>query len=360
MAHFIAVGILVILTGCASNTSSVGKVDGVTSKTNQLRADMIFDLMSVLPQILEPLNTTVQVSDSESGYATEAVDLLVELGYGVQRVDADQGSHFLYVVELAGTTSSNESRWRVSIGDLELTRSYRIVSKNSKFDTSTNLVWRGDSGVLPAGPLKVAGTRQSLRLIGINVEVAPGGSVERYDLAASSVEYASLAPIDGGIPTISLITNDLVQLVVDSASAGPSFASLNNNNDFGNVFNGDPSAFTSLLDDYNRIVREFVIFPNDSKNLGRPGKLLVKKLISRFSENSDIIGITGCSNGSTKLAIGNEGLALGRANRIADELVAAGVSRDKIFDEGCWSPTAGGAPGFPNRGVVIDLWRRAG
>lgn len=360
LTQLVVLGMVVLLSACA-NTGTPKKTAKSVDVATQLRADMIADLTSVLPQILEPLNTTIQVSESESGDASEAVPRLSELGYALQRVDADQGKNFLYIIELpgAGDATNADARLRLSIGDIELTRTYRVIRKNTKIESTDNLVWRDGRAAAPVGPLKVAGTRQTLQLTGINVELASNSGDQDYAFSSGRVEFAALAPIEGGIPTISLITEELVQRVTVSTSAGPSLASLNSQGEgFGNLFNGDPSAFASILDNYNRIVREFVIFPNDSQNLGRPGKLMVKKLVSRFSENSDIIGITGCSNGPTSLDIGNEGLALGRASRIAEELVASGVSRDKVFDEGCWSPTTD-APGFPNRGVVIDLWRRA-
>jgi len=351
------IGILTLLSGCATSGGALNGNDAVEPGT-QLRADMIADLMSVLPQMLDPLNTTIQLSDSASGNAAEAVPKLVELGYGLQYVDADQGSNFLYLSDLTAGDNPNpaDAQLRLSIGSFELSRSYTTIQKNVSIDESANLAWRNGRAIVPAGPLKVAGTRQSLELTGINIELA---SAEGGEYSPGSIEYASLAPIEGGIPTISLITEDLVSRVTDAASAGPSLANLKSyDGGFSNIYT-DNSAFASILDDYNRIIREFVIFPNDSQNLGKPGKLVVKKVAARFSENSDIIGITGCSNGPTSLAIGNEGLALGRANRIAEELVSAGISRDRVFDEGCWSPTTD-APGFPNRGVVIDLYRRAG
>lgn len=351
------IGVLMLLTGCAS-TGGTGSVNDAAEPGAQLRADMIADLMSVLPQMLEPLNTTIQLSNSESGGAAEAVPKLVELGYGLQYVDADQGNNFLYLTDLSSDNNSNSdnAHLRLSIGGFELSRNYTTIQKNASIDASANLVWRNGRAIIPAGPLQVAGTRQSLQLTGINIELA---SADGDDFSPGSIEYATIAPIEGGIPTISLITEDLVSRVTVAASAGPSLASLKSSDDgFANIYN-DNSAFASILDDYNRIVREFVIFPNDSQFLGKPGKTVVKKIVARFSENSDIIGITGCSNGPTGLAIGNEGLAIGRANRIAEELVSAGISRDRVFDEGCWSPTTD-APGFPNRGVVIDLYRRAG
>lgn len=361
LANSAVFSLLIILMGCAS----VSKTPQLTSSKSDVslgRIDMVSDLLSVLPQIMEPLTTTIQISESESGEFVDAAAVLVELGYGVQRVDADQGSHFLYIAQLPNADNSGpmQTRLRISIADLELTRSYTTISNNanSNISGSVKVVWRDNKAVVPTSPLIVAGTRQSIKLSAINVELVGGGIGEKpYEFASGRVQYAALAPIEGGVPTISLITDDAVQRL--ASSAVPSPASLNSTNNLsGTVFNGDSSAFASILDDYDRIAREFVIFPHDSKNLGRPGKTIVKKLVSRYSDNSDIVGIIGCTNGPTALETENEGLALARANRIVEELIIAGVSPDKVYDEGCWSPTTD-AEGFPNRGVVLDLWRRA-
>ncbi len=361
LSYFLVLITLIFLSGCATVKKNPVTV-AVKPLDEQFRGDMVSDLLSLLPQILEPLNSTIQVSDTESGNAEAAVQRLVDLGYGIQRVDADQGSHFLYLTDLPASQGdvSGSVRLRLAIGDLEFTRSYRIIESNANID-SASLAWRGGQAVIPVGSLKVAGTRQTLLLSGINIQLAQNNVSDKVgEVAPGLVEFAALAPIDGGIPTISLITEDLVQRVADTATAGPDLASLNAGNDnFGNLFNGGPSEFRTVLDDYNRIIREFIIFPNDSQFLGKQGKRTVKKLVNRYSENSDLFGIIGCSNGPTSLAIGNEGLAMGRAQRIAEELIAAGISREKVLDEGCWSPTTD-APGFPNRGVVVDLWRRAG
>ena len=255
--------ILLFLTGCAS-VGTPRLSANKESAEQQLRGDMVADLLSVLPQILEPLNTTIQVSDTESGDADNAMSRLVELGYGLQRVNADQGNHFLYLVELPAVTaeSRSDTRLRLAVGDLEFTRSYRIMRKDKNLDRA-NLIWRGGQAVVPTGPMKVAGTRQTLVLDGIDIEIASNteGSKGEQGLVTGSVEFAALAPIDGGIPSISLITDDIVQQVAKTASAGPSLASLNAHNDnFGNLFNGGASAYASVLDNYDRVAREFVIF----------------------------------------------------------------------------------------------------
>lgn len=349
------IGLMLLTAGCATANKTGSESKG--SDAQRFYADVITDMVSVLPQIYEPLTTTIQISDSYSGNAAAAAAALSDLGYGLQRVDADQGSHFLEVNELAGSTSTN-FRMLLTIGNIELKRTYQVVNRTNDISTAANVTWHGNQAIVPVGPLAIAGTDQNVELVGINVEL--GNTQKPYNMASGSVRYTELQPIEGGIPAISLITDDLVSRVAAATAGAPSLASLRRDDgQFRNLFEGDPSHFAALEDNYNRILRETVVFPNDSQFLGLPGKLVVQKLVGRFSDNTDIVGIIGCSTGPTALEIGNEGLALGRANRIIEELVSAGVSPEKVLDEGCWSPALGDGK-LPNRGVVIDLWRRAG
>ncbi len=364
--------VVILLTGCAgTGASSLDTQDAdrlIAPAEEELRSDMVRDLMAVVPQLLEPFNTTIQFNEVKSEQVLPAVEELVKLGYGMQRVDADQGKYYLDIndVTLAGDVANRETRLRVTLGDIELTRSYRIVntreyvSNSASTNSRAQLVWRGDQTILPAGPMLLAGTRLPVKVRGFELDQTAATSENELTLAPSSVQYTSAAPIEGGVPSIALITDDLIQQVAQNSFPGVGLPDLSVDTftleNMSHVFD---EAFASLSDNYTRIRRETVIFPNDSQILGRPGKLVVKKIIGRYAENTDLVGIVGCSNGYTNLEIGNEGLALGRAKRIAEEFYAAGVSRNRVFNEGCWSPNAG-TPGFPNRGVVIDLWRRKG
>lgn len=355
-------------TGNGTGNSTPGATDSdLLTAPNELRSDMVRNLLSVVPQLLEPFNTTIQFNESESD-VIPAVEELVKLGYGMQRVDADQGKYFLDIkdVTLAGDVANKETRLRIALGDIELTRSYKIVStreivaNGSSKNPKVKLVWRGDQAILPAGPMLLAGTRLPVKVDGYELDLSADTSSNELTLTPSTAQYTSAAPIEGGIPSISLITDDLIQQVAQNSFPGVGLPDLSVDTftleNMSHVFD---EAFASLSDNYTRIRRETVIFPNDSQVLGRPGKLIVRKIIGRYSENSDIVGIVGCSNGYTNLDIGNEGLALGRAIRIAEEFYSAGIARDRVFNEGCWG-TSAGTPGFPNRGVVIDLWRRKG
>jgi len=166
----------------------------------------------------------------------------------------------------------------------------------------------------------------------------------------STIEFASADSMLENLPTISLITDDVIQGVSQRAVNGANARALNSSKlEVNNLFASDAidgyggvSAFTQIRDDYERIKGETVIFADDSLRLGPQGKQQVEAFLKEFQPNVDLIGLIGCSNGPTKLDIGNQGLALGRSQRVAEELLTLGVPRESILDEGCWSETSAG------------------
>jgi len=101
VAEFALIGTLLFMTGCAgTGNSAVSATEGgrvIAPAEVELRSDMVRNLMSVVPQLLEPFNTTIQFNEVESSDVLPAVEELVKLGYGMQRVDADQGKYFLVI-----------------------------------------------------------------------------------------------------------------------------------------------------------------------------------------------------------------------------------------------------------------------
>jgi len=100
-------------------------------------------------------------------------------------------------------------------------------------------------------------------------------------------------------------------------------------------------------------VTEILIFPNDSLRLGTPNKNIIKKLVSAYDTNSDVFSVLGCSQGSTSIDNGNQYLAVGRADRVKEELMLLGVAESNIFDEGCWG-SSHGVKDLPGKGVVLS------
>jgi len=102
-----------------------------------------------------------------------------------------------------------------------------------------------------------------------------------------------------------------------------------------------------------------IIFDNDSLDLKPKGREQITKLMKFYEPETDVFRLIGCSIGPTKIDGGNELLALGRSERVAKELVDRQVQLESIFDEGCWSPTAGETDKvYPPRAVVVELQRK--
>jgi len=321
------------IPGAASSTSATG--EAVTANAADLV--MIDDLMSALTQVYPPVSTTIQISRTvENALYTAVVSTLANRGYGVQQVTVDQGRHLLSVEStgLQTATNVNAKRLRIGVGLMSISRNYRIDDNDV---------------VLPASGFQVIGSRAR-----IDSAKTMLGAEEGTDNALATTQYSGKA-LDTTLPTIALITPQVVEGVVESTVGGTNSTSVNSSQiEVNNLFNSE-SNFQSILDSYDKQVRRVIIFPNDSMVLGDENKLLIRGFLDDYIEGDDVVSVIGCSNGATDLAIGNVGLALGRAARVTDELTALGVPRDKIYDEGCWANSH--TEDYPGRGVVMELWR---
>ena len=320
-----------VLMGLVSGCNSLG--DTTTNDTVNASNSMLEDVLSVMPQLIEPRTNSIQFGPNADELDIIAASNLAKAGYGIQRVSADQGINFFIADQFKN--DDGVTTMRVSIGELEVTRLYTIQ--------------KGE--VVPIGPFELAGTRATVDLTKSKLAARSNSAI------VNNIEYTAIAPIDGGIPTISLLSEDIIKNVVNQATSGPSRTSVNSTKlEVNNRFYDNDGTFASLINNRERVAREIIIFPNDSMRLGTEGKRRINKLLSQFSEANDLINVIGCSNGPTNLAIGNEGLALGRASRITQELLTLGVPNRSILDDACWSPNSA-LESFPSRGVLVVLMR---
>ncbi len=327
-------GIMVLLSACAFP----GPAKPVGDDTPNLEAAnpiVASDLLSIFTQITIPFSTTIQVSSlDENSMVKAAVKGLVDQGYGIQRVTTDQGANLLRVIRTQPTDDKSMYRYTLKVGNVVVSRLYDISNR----------------GALPASVFEISGSL-------IAADIDDSHFTENYNPQFKAVTYTSISTESERPTAISLITDDLVDRVSSAATQGASTQAINSSQvEITNLFNGE-SVFQSITDTHNQMARQVLVFPNDSMVMGDTNKLLVRDFLISYKTGSDQIRLVGCSNGSTNLAIGNEGLALGRAARVADELQRRGVPRDRILDEGCWAPVSAGDR-FPGRGVVMELWRR--
>ena len=126
-----------------------------------------------------------------------------------------------------------------------------------------------------------------------------------------------------------------------------------------NVMDLQQSNFEDLFADMAFVNEKVLTFPNDSIQMGEVNKVRLQVLVDNFEAESDVFSLVGCSLGQTNYSGGQEGLARGRATRVREELLYAGIPADRIVEEGCWAEEAFDAR-MPQRGVVVTLKRRLG
>ena len=333
-------GSLLVLSACATPTVDSTVNRSAFNNTNPIAlADrtMVNDLSAVVVQIFDPLDTTLQVTRSNNDPIMQyLVGVLAEKGFGIQRVSADQGAHYLSY-ERTITDADDGLLFAVSIGPVVASRHYKMIDNNV---------------ISPTSVVQLSGTR-----VPVIVTDAPSGRFQVTDTALSRAQYVATLSLDEQSPLISLITPDVVSSVTTRSATGPSLQALNSSKiEVANLFYGNDSNFASILDDYEQVDRQVIVFGDDSMILGDTNKQLIDQFVDDKLGQNDVISLVGCSNGPTALDIGNEGLALGRAKRVTEALMARGVARERILDEGCWAPVRAGDR-FPSRGVVLELWR---
>ncbi|MFK8083081.1 MAG: hypothetical protein AB8B97_22600 [Granulosicoccus sp.] len=322
-----------------AESSPLSQAPGVSVVDRSIVADIIRAAVQIYP----PLNTTLQVSkDNDEPLQAYFIKQFAAAGYGIQRVSADQGSNFFTFSRTERVDDQGEQIISLdsSIGAVDIGRDYLTPRANT---------------ISPASAFRLSGTRAA-----VEVTDTPNASFAVTNPDNSKAEYAASMNLnEQAPPVISLITDDLVDRVAARVAQNTSLQGLNSSRvEVSNLFYANQSNFSSVLDDYEQIERQIVVFGNDSMILGETNKSLIEQFVRQRFDSDDLISLVGCSNGPTALDIGNEGLALGRAERVTQALLSQGIARDSILDEGCWAPVSAGDK-FPSRGVVLELWRRA-
>jgi len=319
---------VIALAGC----STAEKKD--TAEERDIKNGLVVrDILFAMTQILPPNTTTLQIGKPTTSFGQELENGFREVGYGMQRVVADQGPMFMTYGVKSESASGGQSTsiYKVFVGDIGLERMY---------------VDAEGGGIAPAGPMNVFGSKKRVQLSG---DIFPGQSLEVAYLGESDVEFDAAA--------ITVINEEVMQAIAELKTQNiPSYKSLNSQNqEIENLFRRGASNFDSIEKEFRVVRKEIIVFPNDSLLLLDKGRRQIEEVIRYYREDSDVIRLVGCSNGPTQYESGNEGLALGRSARIAKELISRNIAKEAILDEGCWAGEA--SDEFPARGVVVELQR---
>ncbi|PID60672.1 MAG: hypothetical protein CSB44_09850 [Gammaproteobacteria bacterium] len=337
-----AVGLTALLlfgSGCAGR--GVHENSAVANESVDPQTVVIANLVEIMRQVFDPVDeVTLQLSRDDDGkpLVDDVVDALMDQHFPVRMVSADQGA---YLIAIEKASSGDEMEYALAIGDVEARRRYRVTNE----------------GVEPRGPLQLSGTTAEVTLDdSMLIPPADGESYTYVERTGRSLKAPDNAPTIALVaPTISGIETDPknAPLLSNVASQG---VNARNEEVINLYFVDENKVMDTMFGSHERVSKNVIIFADDSLVLGDEYKAFLKTFISDFDESRDLINVIGCSNGPTALEMGNQGLALGRARRVSDELSQLGIPDRNIYDEGCWAPTSAGDR-FPARGVVVELWR---
>lgn len=278
------------------------------------------NLVSVLAQIesTHPMQTTLQMTAPSTPFGKSVYNEIESLGYGIQVVDGDLGDAFLsYKAEISQSESGFRNSYSIDAKGVNIERDYTIIEGN----------------VVPT-----------------SIVTVKGGSA--YDPVINDEIFESLP--EPGLSDIDIIKDSQPQVVVYASAKenAVSIAPIAGPEKYRNVYELQHSNFKSLFTNYNDVESQILIFANDSLMLGSKNKQKMKKLAANIVPETDIVSIIGCSHGRTALENGNQVLAEGRAQRVKESLMYAGIRSDIIYDEACWASQYWDEMA-PRRGVMV-------
>ncbi len=335
MCRIVSVCCVFLLSACSSLHPTEGHVKSTNEPTTPINSSAIdkiaADFVSALIQIpgYAPQSTTVQIERAKLSDAfTSAMRDKLELsGYGIRWVTAQGASNlFQYRRENeASDIPGTRTRYELAIGEVELRRTYVGVEQENAVQPITPLYIRGADAskvVLNDAAFARQKPQTSKSRLSVSDEVSPLSTWARKEQNENPLAMPLVA-----LPTVR------------------------------NVFELGGSNHSDALASHSIVVERLLTFSNDSLRLGAVNKQIIHAVVSDYEAATDVFSVLGCSMGPTELKGGNAALALGRASRVTEALLFAGVAPDKILDEGCWAGDSGSNT-LPKRGVILTLNRR--
>ena len=402
------------ISSCASISSShkVEKNPKSTADGGQFNHLVSKDVVSVLVQIneLSPAKTTLGTSndDWQEGDFADALRLELETaGYGIRSTGKGEGTTFIGY-SVSDNTRDIPEGWQgqsqtvtVMAGDIAVRRSYLVSPKGvisplgkmqvKGVDASTLTQQRGifeapansNDGQItkPVVPKPSAVPTERIAQ-NTKPDMPEPSSVPTERLAQSTplvdpptqatahtTESQAQRPIDersnqaatelASKPEDKTFLDLVAPTVPVTEPSGQTVLGIKPDRDTKNVMELQQSNFEDLFAETAFVGEKVLTFANDSTQMGAVNKVRLQELIDNFEADSDIFSVVGCSLGQTNHAGGQEGLARGRAMRVREELLYAGIPGDNIVEEGCWADEAFDLR-MPRRGVVVTLKRRVG
>ena len=394
LQHLVASVIVgITISGCALVSSPPVTEEKTSPESAGQFNDLVSqDVVSVLTQIdeLSPSSTilgTSNVAWQAGGFADALREKLESAGYAIRSAGEGDGTMSIGY-SVTKNTLDIPAGWRgksqtvtVMAGDIAVRRSYLISAEGA---------------ISPLGKMQVRGVDASTLTLQRDIFDAPVNGNQGQDTkpampepATGSTDQIAQSSSSADVPTDALASNEILALqqtdeqpdlaspelpstpekrtfldlvapsVPVTEPSGQAILAIKPEVDTQNVMELQQSNFEDLFADMAFVSEKVLTFANDSTVMGDVNKVRLQELVDDFEAESDLFSLVGCSLGQTNYAGGQEGLARGRAKRVREELLYAGIPEDRIVEEGCWAEEAFDIR-MPRRGVVVTLKRQTG
>jgi outer membrane protein OmpA-like peptidoglycan-associated protein len=286
----------------------------VDAARSELIASDFADAMVQLPG-LAPGQTRLRVTAPNTLFADQMIATLRAAGYELRLVSMPAEGVLDYKVSVDETAGDDSEAYTflVSAEAVQLKRSYQVDPE----------------GLQPVTPMFVRGVSSD----GVVMDAS------RFDEVAVRRVIAA-----GGIALAEKEASDRVEQAAKAAD-----------DEVPNFSETGQSRYSQQLRDYEVVKSYTMEFGNDSMVLDSNNRRAVQQIAAGYNAASDVISVIACSHGRTALANGNAVLALGRAQRIKEAFVRAGIDSEQVLEEGCWADSH--HDNMPRRGAVVTHQR---
>ena len=333
------------------------------------------DFVKTLQALLPRQPATFQVSAHSLNHATDVNDpitqrfyqaviaLLEERGIALQQVSHDQGAYTLAarVSQVPNDDSTfpvtdMSGIYELSVGPLTLTRAYRQQGDVATADAvfAVEVVTASGGGVtreIAEQAVQLASTDAALDLHHISV-VSEG---VRQFLPGSTVLPRSRYAVAPVVLSLDGARQSIVDDMPERTAVNTFKLNINN------LYYTNESNFVDVLDGYQPDTgpasQQTLVFSDTRMVLSDQHHAQLVTLLSEFDPSTDVITLLGSSTEPTDYPDGNRGLAMGRSAQVVDYLLTAGVSRTRIYEEGCWAGHALNER-YPRSAVIARIHRR--
>ena len=288
------------------NSELLNSISGVERAHLQLIAT---NMVSTLVQIpgMKSGTITLQINAPTTAYGNALVRALEDAGFGLQRVSADQGTHFVsYSKRLSETESGLVTDYELSVGDVSLRREY---SEQGPF-------------IYPSSLMNVSGAETITDIeLSDSIFVEQGGINDAF---ISGVQLEGEPDPNLAVKTVDV--RDFDELPLDKRTSQDEVFSKARALYFEKQANRKPPS----LDAFSKHRRTVLIFEdNRTQVMGDANKQAVRLLVRAFSDD-DILMIKACLD-----ADGRDDAAMTRAIRVEQELLSFGVPSESTFIAPC-------------------------